>query len=391
MKEKRTLMLPGPTPVPENARQAGAQPMIGHREEACDELIEEVTEGLKYVFQTDNDVLVLTCSGTGGLEASIANTLSEGDKVLSLCTGAFGERYAKIAERYGVDVERMNFTWGEDVDVEQVKERLAQDEEQEIKAILMTHNETSTGVVNNPAPIGELAKEHGALLLVDAVSSLGGIELKTDKWGADVVVTSSQKALMTPPGLCLVSVSEQALAAGEDSDLPKFYWSFKRAKDRFDRDSQTPSTPAISVLYVLREVLREIKDEGLENVFNRHTTVTTAIRKAVRTMGMELLVADEIASSTVTAIKLPDNVEYSTLKQRLKEEHNVYITGSKGKLKGDYFRIGHLGNVSRTDVMSTISALELVLKDEGADIELGTGLQAVQQVFEEAKKNESIS
>ncbi|GAB6138963.1 pyridoxal-phosphate-dependent aminotransferase family protein [Halanaerobaculum tunisiense] len=385
MKEKRTLMLPGPTPVPEKARQAGAQKVIGHREPECDELIEEVTAGLKYVFQTENDVLVLTCSGTGGLEASIANTLSEGDKVLSLSTGAFGDRYATIAERYGINVDQIEFPWGTAVDPDSVREKLEQDNN--IKAILMTHNETSTGVINHPQLIGELATEHDCLLLVDAVSSLGGIELKTDQWGADVVVTSSQKALMTPPGLCLVSVSPKALAAREKSDLPKFYWDFKRAKDRYDRDSQTPSTPAVSTLYVLREVLAEIQEEGLENVFQRHRLVTKAIRTGAKALGLDLLVTEEeIASKTVTAIKVPSGIEYSTLNQRLKEEHNVYITGSKGKLKGDYFRIGHLGNVSRTDVLSTISALELVLSQAGVDVELGAGLQAVQQVFKEERR-----
>ncbi|MGM0502461.1 MAG: pyridoxal-phosphate-dependent aminotransferase family protein [Bacillota bacterium] len=382
MKEKRTLMLPGPTPIPANARRAGADEMIGHREAECDELIEEVTAGLKYVFQTDNDVLILTCSGTGGLEASIANTLSKGDKVLSLCTGAFGERYATIAERYGVDVEKVHFEWGTAVDPAVVEEKLA---EEDYKAILMTHNETSTGVINHPQAIGELAEEHDALLLIDAVSSLGGIELKTDQWGADVVVTSSQKALMTPPGLCLVSVSPKALEATKDSDLPAFYWDFNRAKGRYDRDSQTPSTPALSVLYVLREVLKEIKEEGLENVFKRHKTVTKALRAAMRAIGLDLLVDDEVASKTVSAIKLPEEVEFSTLSNKLKEKYNVYVTGSKGKLKGKVFRIGHLGNVSRTDVLSTVSALEMVLKEEGYDVELGTGLQAAQKVFKEEK------
>ncbi|AGB40053.1 serine-pyruvate aminotransferase/archaeal aspartate aminotransferase [Halobacteroides halobius DSM 5150] len=387
MKEKRTLMLPGPTPIPEHARQAGAQKIIGHREKECEDLLREVTEGLKYVFQTENDVLALTCSGTGGLEASIANTLSKGDKVLVLCTGAFGERYATIAERYGIDVERMNFPWGEAVDVTRVEKRLEEDTTDEIKAILMTHNETSTGVINHPQPLGELAEQYNCLLLVDAVSSLGGIELKTDEWGVDVVVTSSQKALMTPPGLCLVSVSPKALKAGEDSDLPKFYWSFKRAKDRYDRDTQTPSTPALSTLYVLREVLAEIREEGLENVFRRHKVVAKAIRQAVQALGLDVLVKDEkIASKTVTAIKLPTEIEFTILRQRLKDEHNVYVTGSKGKLKGDYFRIGHLGNVSRTDVLATISALELVLQKEGLEVELGTGLQAAQKVFLEEER-----
>jgi aspartate aminotransferase-like enzyme len=383
MKEKRTLMLPGPTPIPYQARKAGANEMIGHREEECDELIEEVTDGLKYVFQTDNDVLILTCSGTGGLEASIANTLSKGDKVLSLCTGAFGGRYATIAERYGVEVEKIEFEWGTAVDPDVVEEKLATND---YEAILMTHNETSTGVINQPQPIGELAEEHDSLLLIDAVSSLGGIELKTDQWGADVVVTSSQKALMTPPGLCLVSVSPNALEATKDSDLPTFYWDFNRAKDRYDRDSQTPSTPALSALYVLREVLKEIKEETIEGVFNRHKVVTKALRSAMRAIGLELLVDDEVASKTVSAIKLPEEVEYSVFSNRLKEEYNVYITGSKGKLKGKVFRIGHLGNVSRTDALSTISAIELVLKDEGYDLELGTGLNAAQKVFEEESK-----
>ncbi|SDC53849.1 pyridoxal-phosphate-dependent aminotransferase family protein [Candidatus Frackibacter sp. WG13] len=387
MKEKRTLMLPGPTPIPEQARLAAAEEIIGHREPECDELIEEVVNGLKYVFQTENDVLVLTCSGTGGLEASLANTLSAGDKVLSLCTGAFGERYATIAEKYGLDVERINFEWGTAVDVDKVRERLEEDEIGEIKAILMTHNETSTGVMNHPQAIGELATKHDTLLLVDAVSSLGGMEMKTDEWGIDVVVTSSQKALMTAPGLCLVSVSEKALKAGEDSDLPKFYWDFKRAKDRYDRDSQTPSTPAIATLYTLREVLKEIKDEGIENVFARHRIVTKAIRKAMEAIGLELLVDDEVASKTVTAVKVPEDIEYSTLRQKLKDDYNVYITGSKGKLKGKVFRIGHMGNVSRTDILSTISAIEMVLKEEGFKLELGIGLKSAQKVFYEEESS----
>ena len=385
MKEKRTLMLPGPTPIPAGARRAGADEIIGHREAECDDLIEEVTAGLKYVFQTDNDVLILTCSGTGGLEASIANTLSKGDKVLSLVTGAFGERYATIAQRYGVEVDKIEFEWGTAVDPDLVEEKL---DKEDYAAVLMTHNETSTGVINHPQPIGELAKEYDSLLLIDAVSSLGGIELKTDEWGADVVVTSSQKALMTPPGLCLVSVSPKALEATKDSDLPTFYWDFNRAKDRYDRDSQTPSTPALSVLYVLREVLAEIKEEGLENVFQRHKVVTKALREAMRAIGLEPFVDDEIASKTVSAIKLPAEVDFSVLSTKLKEKYNVYVTGSKGHLKGKVFRIGHLGNVSRTDALSTISAIEMVLKEEGYDVELGTGLEVAQKVFEEEINND---
>ncbi len=387
MKESRTLMLPGPVPVPSQARLAGAEEMIGHREVECEELLKEVVAGLKYVFQTENDPLVLTCSGTGGLEASIANTLSKGDKVLSLCTGAFGERYATIAERYGIEVERMNFEWGEAVDPKRVEERLKEDKDNQIKAILMTHNETSTGVINHPQPIGELAKEHNVLFLVDAVSSLGGIELKTDQWGVDVVVTSSQKALMTPPGLCLVSVSKKALEAGESSDLPEFYWSFKRATARYEKNFQTPSTPALATIYILKEVLKEIRTEGLENVFKRHRIITKALREALRAMGLELLVKDEVASKTVTAVKTPEGIDCDQLIKRLKEDYNVYITGSKGKLKGKVFRIGHLGDVSRSDLLSVISALELVLKRYGFELELGTGVSKVQQVlFEEESR-----
>ncbi|PRX26422.1 aspartate aminotransferase-like enzyme [Orenia metallireducens] len=387
MKEKRTLMLPGPTPIPERARLAGATEMIGHREVECEELLKEVVDGLKYVFQTENDVLVLTCSGTGGLEGSITNTLSRGDKVLSLCTGAFGERYATIAEKYGLEVERLDVSWGEAVDPKRVEEKLESYKEGEIKAILMTHNETSTGVINHPEPIGKLARKYNCLLLIDAVSSLAGIELKTDKWGADVVVTSSQKALMTPPGLCLVSVSHRALKAYETSDLPKFYLDFKRAKDRYDAKNQTPATPAISVLYVLREVLRDIKEEGLENVFKRHEIVTKAIRLSMKAIGLELLVDDEVASKTVTAVRLPEGISYSVLRSNLKDKYNVYITGSKGQLQGKVFRIGHLGNVSRMDILSTISALEFVLLDLGFELELGAGLAAAQKVFYEEERS----
>jgi aspartate aminotransferase-like enzyme len=380
-------MLPGPTPIPERARLAGATEMIGHREVECEELLKEVVDGLKYVFQTENDVLVLTCSGTGGLEGSIANTLSKGDKVLSLCTGAFGERYASIAENYGLEVERLNVPWGECIDPKKVEEKLESYKDGEVKAILMTHNETSTGVINHPEPIGKLARKYNCLLLIDAVSSLAGIELKTDEWGADVVVTSSQKALMSPPGLCLVSVSSRAFKAYETSDLPKFYLDFKRAKDRYDAKNQTPATPAISVLYVLREVLRDIKEEGLENVFKRHEIVTKAIRLSMKAIGLELLVDDKVASKTVTAVKLPEGISYSLLRNKLKDEYNVYVTGSKGQLQGKVFRIGHLGNVSRMDILSTISALEFVLLELGFELELGAGLSAAQKVFYEEERS----
>ncbi|MCK8826690.1 alanine--glyoxylate aminotransferase family protein [Natroniella acetigena] len=388
MKNKRTMMLPGPTDVPRQALLSSAQKMIGHRTKDCEELIDEVTDGLKYVFQTEHDVLILTCSGTGGLEASIANTLSQGDKVLALCTGAFGERYATIAERYGVEVERINFEWGTPVDVSKVEEQLKETTQQEFKAILMTHNETSTGVINHPQSLGKLAQKYNLLLLVDAVSSLGGIELKVDEWRADVVVTSSQKALMSPPGLALVSVSPRALEAAEDSDLPKFYWDFRRAKKFLvERPNQTPSTPAITNLKALRYALREIKSEGLENVFKRHKIITMAFRRAMQELGLELLVEEKVASKTVTAVKLPSEIKFEILKQRLLEEYNVYITGSKGELKGKVFRVGHMGNVSRNDILSTISALELVLKDEGLDIELGSGIKIAQQVFYEEESN----
>ncbi|MCK8817107.1 alanine--glyoxylate aminotransferase family protein [Natroniella sulfidigena] len=380
MKNKRTMMLPGPVDVSQHALLSSAQRMIGHRTKECEELIAEVTQGLKYVFQTEHDVLTLTCSGTGGLEASIANTLSRGDKVLSLCTGAFGERYATIAERYGIEVERINFEWGEAVDISKVEEKLEGTDQ--FKAILMTHNETSTGVINHPKPIGRLAQEHNLLLLVDAVSSLGGIELKVDDWKADIVVTSSQKALMSPPGVSLVSVSPKAFEAIESSDLPKFYWDFRRAKKFLvERPNQTPATPAISTLRALQEALREIRNEGLENVFKRHEVMTMAFRQAMEELGLELLVNDKVASKTVTAVKLPSKVKFERLKERLLKEYNVYITGSKGKLKGRVFRVGHMGNVSRDDILSTISALELVLKNEGLDIELGSGVKAAQQVF----------
>ncbi|WP_408955291.1 pyridoxal-phosphate-dependent aminotransferase family protein [Natroniella sp. ANB-PHB2] len=383
MKNKRTMMLPGPVDVPHQALLASAQKMIGHRTSDCEDLVAEVSEGLKYVFQTENDVLVLTCSGTGGLEATLANTLSKGDKVLSLCTGAFGERFATIAERYGIEVERMNFTWGEAVNADRVEEKLKEVGKGYFKAILMTHNETSTGIVNHPKPLGKLAKEYGALLFIDAVSSLAGIELKTDKWKADVVVASTQKALMSPPGLALVSVSPAAMKAREESDLPKFYWDFKRAK-RFlnERPNQTPSTPAITTLYALREVLKEIKEEGLGEVFDRHKIMAKAFRSAMKKIGLGLLVDNEDeASKTVTAVELPKEIKFSTLKERLLEEHNLYITGSKGHLKGKVFRVGHMGNTTKSDILTTISALEIVLKDEGLDLELGSGIKAAQEIF----------
>ncbi|ABZ83709.1 soluble hydrogenase, small (42 kd) subunit, putative [Heliomicrobium modesticaldum Ice1] len=380
MFEKEYLMLPGPTPVPPRLLRALSEPLINHRGPSFKRLIDEVTEGIRYAYQTKNDVLILPSSGTGGMEAAIVNFLSPGDKVLALSIGAFGDRFATIAQTYGCIVDKVDFEWGTAVDLNVVKAKLAADVNKEYKAILVTHNETSTGVCNDLKGLSEIRGDHPALILVDSVSGLGVMEVKTDEWGLDVIVTAAQKGFMIPPGVAFVSVSPRAWAAYEKSTAPKFYWDLGSAK-KFLEKGQTPVTPAIPQLTGLREALQLFREKGREAVFAKQRYLRDITRAGVKALGLKLLADDAVASAAVTAVWAPEGIEAKAINKRMREAHNVVLAGGQKKLENKIFRIGHLGYGQHLDVLATVAALEMTLKELGYPVELGAGVKAAQEVI----------
>lgn len=360
----QNLRTPGPTPIPEDIYAAMSDPMINHRGPEFFELITECTEKLKQVFMTEQDVFILTSSGTGALEASIVNTLSPGDKVLAASAGSFGDRYADALEAYGAAVQRLNFEWGEPVDPDAVRRSLQADPE--IRAVMITHNETSTGVTHDLQRIAGVVKgEFGKLLLVDAVSSLGCVPLPVDGWDCDVVSTGSQKGFMIPPGLAFISFGADAWRAQKSATMPRFYFDLAEAKKYLDR-GQTPWTPNLSAMYGLRAALHNIFAEGLESVFDRHVSIGQFTRDGVRALGLELLCTDEArASNTVTAVKMPTHIDGERLMELMRTEENVVLAGGQGKLTGHIFRIGHLGYVGEADIQEVLDALRRTLPRVG--------------------------
>jgi aspartate aminotransferase-like enzyme len=352
------LRIPGPTPCPPQALEAMGRQMINHRGVEFAKILNSITEKLKRAFQTKGDVFVLTASGTGGLEAAIVNTLSPGDKVLSVANGVFAERFADIAEEYGAEVTRLNFEWGKPVSLDTIEVALKADGN--IKAVLATHNETSTGMTNDIRQISAVVKKFDRLLLVDAISSLGCINLPTDEWNCDIVVTGSQKGWMVPPGLVMVSVSEKAWQAHANAKMPRYYLDFGKAKDYLQK-GQTPWTPAVSIFYALDVTLDLMLSEGLNNIFARHARVGQAARNGVKSLGFSLFPDEKYASNTVTAVNAADRIDVARLIQILREEHEVIIAGGQQKLSGKIFRIGHLGLVYEEDIKSVLEALSKAL------------------------------
>ena len=352
------LRVPGPTPCPPEALQAMTKQMINHRGKEFDILLNSITVRLKQVFQTTEDVFLLTCSGTGGLEAAIVNTLSPGDKVLSASNGVFGDRFAEIAEKYGAEVNRLVFEWGKAVDPEAIAKALKADAD--IKTVLVTHNETSTGVTNNLEEISAVVKEFDKLLVVDAISGLGCIDLPTDLWRCDVVVTASQKGWMVPPGFAMISVSKNAWQAYSQAKMPRYYFDFGKAKDYLEK-GQTPWTPAVSVCYALDVTLDLMLTEGLANIFARHARVAQITREGVNSLGLSIFPQEDCASNTVTAINASDRIDVSKLVQILRDEYDVVIAGGQQKLSGKIFRIGHMGLVYENDIKLVLEALEKAL------------------------------
>ena len=352
------LRIPGPTPVPDEVLQAMAKQMINHRGPEFVQLLNDVTAKLKQIFQTKNDLLVLTGAGTGGLEAAIVNTLSPGDKVLATSIGVFGDRFTKIAQQYGADIIPLSFEWGKAADIDAIRQALRA--EPKIKAVMVTHNETSTGVTNDLASISSVVKEFDKLLLVDAISSLGAIDLPVDDWHCDVTVTGSQKAWMVPPGLTMISVSEEGWRAHAKAKMPRFYWDFTKAKNSLEK-GQTPWTPAVSIIFALQVALDMMLKEGLTNVVARHTRIGKATREGIKSLGLSLFAEESHASNAVTAVAVPDGLDVKKLRKILMEEHQVVLAGGQQKLDGKIFRIGHLGWVNEKDIEAVISALKVAL------------------------------
>jgi aspartate aminotransferase-like enzyme len=338
--------------------------MINHRGPQFGQMLNDITAKLKQVFQTKSDVFLLTSSGTGGLEAAIVNTLSPGDKVLSVSIGVFGERFGAIAGQFGAEVIPLRFEWGAAADADAVRHAL--EAEPKIKAVLVTHNETSTGVTNDLEAISSVVKEFDKLLLVDAISSLGSINLPVDDWHCDVVVTGSQKGWMIPPGLAMVSVSQEAWQAQAKARMLRFYWDFTQAKSYLEKaTAQTPWTPAISVVFGLSVSLDMMLKEGLANIFARHARVAQATRNGAKSLGLSLFAEERHASNTVTAVAAPDGLDTKKMLKILREEYKVILSGGQQKLDGKIFRIGHLGWVTEDDIKAVISAIKVVLPQAG--------------------------
>ncbi len=356
------LRIPGPTPVPDNVRQAMARQMINHRGSEFAEIINRATQNLKTFFQTRNDVFILTGAGTGGLEAAAVNVISPGDKVLSISNGVFGDRFAMIARTFGAEVITLQFEWGTAPDPDAIKNTLQKDPG--IKTVLVTHNETSTGITCDLKSISKVVKEAEKLLVVDAISSLSSIDLPTDEWKCDVVISGSQKGWMIPPGLAMISVSQEAWEANAKATMPRVYWDFARAKSYLEK-GQTPWTPAVSLIFALDVALQTMIEEGFENIIARHTRVAEKTRKGIKTLGLSLFADEKYASNTVTAVKVADGLDIKKLLKILREEYKVVLSGGQQKLEGKIFRIGHLGWVIDSDIDIVINSLKEALPKAG--------------------------
>ncbi len=385
MKDKLFLMIPGPTPVPESVLQAMAKHPIGHRSSEFSKILKEVYSDLKWFFQTKNDVFLLTASGTGAMDAALSNILNPGDKVLSLVMGNFSERWVKIAKSRGAEVETLDAEWGKAIDPEALKSRLAADTNKEIKVVTVTHNETSTGVMNDVKTICEIIREHGALSVVDGVTSVGAVPVKPDEWGIDILVSGSQKGFMVPAGLSFLSCSDRAFEAYKKCEYPSFYFDFGAYKKSVAEDT-TPFTPNINMVFALHKAFEILKAEGLESIYARHEKISKGIRTAVRVLGLELLVENDTAASrAITSILPPDGVTVPDIRSTMTKDYDIVVANGQGKFKDKIFRIGHLGFVSERDAITAIGALEGTLLKLGHKFEPGSGLSALLKVFAEQK------
>jgi serine---pyruvate transaminase len=374
---KRLLMTPGPTPVAPETQLAMAQPILHHRAPAFMEIMAQVREDLKYLFETEQEVLMFVATGTGAMEGAVANTLSPGDTALVAEGGKFGERWTELCTVYGVKVDLMKIEWGYAADPQEVARRL--DANPAIKAVFVQANETSTGVQH---PVQELAavvkNRPGTILVVDAISALGGYPLPMDEWGIDILVAGSQKAMMLPPGLAFAALSPKAWEFVKTSTCPKYYFDFaKQLKSQ--QKNQTAYTSAVTLTLGLQQVMGWIREQGLEKIFAHNRKLSAATKAAVKAMGMELF-SQQYPSEVLTAVQAPAGIDGQKVVAKMREK-GIWIAGGQAQAKGKIFRIAHMGFIDEQDLLGTLGALEIVLNDLGYKVALGVGLKAAQEIL----------
>ncbi|HET7340516.1 MAG TPA: alanine--glyoxylate aminotransferase family protein [Methylomirabilota bacterium] len=377
--KKYQLMAPGPTPVPSEVLLAMARPMIHHRAPEYDALFAEVRAGLKRLVQTSQDVLTIACSGTGAMEAAAANTLSAGDRVVVVNAGAFAQRWLAICKAFGLQVIELTAPHGDTVAPDRLAEALRG--HADVRAVLVQHSESSTGVLHDVRAYAEVTGRTDAILVVDAVSSLGIAELCMDAWGIDVVVSASQKGLMLPPGLGLLALSDKAWAANKRATLPHYYFDLAEER-KYAAKNEARFTPAVSIMVGLREVLRMIEAEGLANVYRRHDRLSRGTRAGAEALGLTLF-PKTTPSPALTAVQVPPGLDADKVVEAFAKQHNITIDGGRGPTKGKIFRIGHMGYAAETDVIIALAALEQVLADLGQPVDFGAGVRGAQKVFAE--------
>ncbi len=382
--KKTLVLLPGPVPVAQPVLEAMAWPMINHRGPEFAELLARLERGMRPLFGTSGDVLFLGCSGTGGLETAVANLFSPGDRLLSCPVGVFGKRLADIARANGCTVEVLETPLGSRLSASALRERLQRDDARSFKGILLTHNETSTGVQNDMAAIANVTRDRTALTIVDSVSGLGASRFEMDAWGYDLVITASQKALAAPPGVAAVAVSERAWDAINASRIPRFYFDLRKARE-FAAKGQTPWTPPISIFYALAVALERYHADGLEANFERYATYARAVRAAFEALGFTIFSRPDAHSVTVVAAYPPEGVEPGALLGTLRDRYGIVISGGQGELTGKIVRFGTMGDVSESDLLGAISAVERALADVGAPVQFGKGVAAAADVLTNAE------
>lgn len=370
----KQLRIPGPTPLPERVIRSMNRPMIDHRGPEFASILAEITAGARRVFKTKNDLLLLTSSGTGGLESAVANLVSPGDEVIVALCGNFGERFAALAAAYGAHVVRLEFDWGQPVDPDDL--RLTVERHPKAKVVLLTHNETSTGLTNPLRELARVGREWDRIVVVDGVSSISSIEIETDAWGIDVAVSGSQKGWMAPPGLALVSVSERAWTQQAVARSPRFYFDWKEARTWAEK-GMTPFTPAVPVAFALQEGLHMIEEEGLANVYERHARLARATQAGLEALGFQLYARERYRSNSVTSATPPPGLDVSALRKLIDSKYGVVIAGGQGKMTGKMVRVGHLGAVAEGDVVQVIWAIEQALQELDIAPADGRGVAAV--------------
>ncbi len=376
--KKYFLLTPGPTPVPPEVAQAESRPILHHRTQEFGKIFVDVIEGMKYVFQTKNDVLMLTGSGTAAMEASVVNLLSYGDEVIVASCGNFGDRWEKICQAYSIKVNKISVDWGKAINPKDVEDLLKQNKN--IKAVFTTHTETSTGIVNDIETIGKIVKDTQAVLVVDSISGSVNQKFLVDDWYIDVAVTGSQKGLMCPPGLSFVSVSQKAWQLVEKSTSPKFYLDFKKMKKSIE-NKETPFTPAVSLVVAVHKAIEIIKGKTLEKIWQETEKLAFATRTAVKSIGLKIFCDELHISNIVTPISMPENIDGQKVVKTLREEFGISIAGGQDKLKGKIVRIAHMGYIDKFDLIVGISGLEIVLNKFGYKVELGKAVKAFEEII----------